>query len=174
MKIKINLLFVSFILLSTFSSIAKSGEFTPVSFGTESYKLWRRTPVANQHITFCHFDSALNEAGDAIILQLGIEGSDYDYFGWDMPIPLNDFPLKSGYHHEYRVPGMAKMNLDYDGKTLNFSWVKKTPLFTVIFPFSIEIDPNLTMPKLFKGIVAGYEKDMFGHPIRKISEECTF
>jgi len=168
----------NFILLLTgamlFTSLAQAQSFTPIRVDTNQYKLWRKKPISVEHLSTCRVESALNETGDAILLQIGILGSTYDYFGWDMPIPLSDFPLVTGYHHEYRVPGMPHMNLDYNGKTLMLSLEKKSPVFTMIFPFSLEINSNLTTPKVFKGVVAGYEIGPFGNPVKQIAEECYF
>lgn len=167
-----------FILLSILSfnasASAQTSGFTPVIVDTMDYKIWKMKPKPVEHFTACRMETRLNEAADAIVMNVGVMGSDYDYFGWDMPIPLSDFPLQAGYHHEYRVPGMAKMNLDYNGTTLLFSLVKRTPVYTMIFPFSLEIDPSLTTPKTFKGEVSGFEKDVFGRPLKKVTEECHF
>ncbi len=165
------------LMLSFFSGMnahAQTGGFSPVRLTTNQFKAWEDHPSTHTHYDFCEFKSGLNEEGNAILLQIGIEGSNWDFFGWDMPIPLADFPLKAGYHRDYRVPGMSAMELNYDGVRMNFTFIKKGGLWNMISPFTLEIDPTLTQPKAFKGVIAGFDKDLFGNPVKHAIQECHF
>jgi hypothetical protein len=69
---------------------------------------------------------------------------------------------------------MSAMVLDYDGVRMNFTFIKKGGLWNMISPFTLEIDPTLTLPKAFKGVIAGYDKDLFGNPAKHAIQECHF
>ncbi len=152
-------------------------DFSPMKKETTQFKLWSESTFnhgSTGNYERCKFESRFSQDSSAIELRMGIEGSNYDYFGWDMNIPLSDFPLKDGYHAEFKPAGGTWMALDYRGNKLSLSFMKKNGLWTMIFPFELVIDANLTDPKSFNGTVAGFDKDLFGNPKKHMTQKCTF
>jgi hypothetical protein len=155
---------------STFAS-----SFTPISVDTTKFKMKTsnefRTQVGANH-TACRVLTRFNQELDAIEFRMGILNSNFDYFGWDMNIPMSDFPLTAGYSRELYLGG-TPMILSFDGTKLSFEMKKQDALYTRIFPFELIIDGELQTPKSFKGSMAGWEM-AFGKPKVHVSQECIF
>lgn len=122
----------------------------------------------------CAVTLNLNAEKTAIEFKMGILGSNFEYFGWDMYLPLEDFPLRTGYSKEFKTPGMSTMLLQYDGTTLSFHFLKRDGLWNTIHPFELKIDSHLTTPHSLKASLEGYETDFLGRPKKHVIEQCNF
>lgn len=162
-----------FIMTGTF---AGAQSFSPVVVKTNKYKLYESAGFKSDEADHkeCAVATSLNQSGDAILFRMGVIGSTASYFGWDMEIPLKDFPLKKGYQKTFATPGLSTMLLSYDGTQLKFQWVHKSGLWNMIYPFTLTVDSELKTVKSFKGNLMGYDTNIFGNPVNHISEDCQF
>ena len=163
--------------LFMFSSLAFGQAFKPHLIQTNDFDLWVgstfRTHVP-ENASSCKFESMINNELQAVELKMGVVGSTFDYFGWGMNVPLADLPLKAGYRREFRVVGSSSMVLSYDGRVLKYEWMKSLGLWSRIYPFTLEIDGYLNVPKLLKAQFSGYETDILGRPKKHLTQKCTF
>lgn len=121
----------------------------------------------------CRFETRLNEE-DQIEIRMGVINSPVSYFGWDAPIEMSDFPLKTGFRKVYTDFGLTKMVLTYDGTTLRFNRLKDEKVYNVLYPFEIVVDPTLTKIKSFKATMKGYDTNIFGQPKKHVVQSCIF
>lgn len=157
------------ILASAFSTLA----FEPIYKETNSFRnRVARGWSAQNDPKHCKFETFIKN--NQVNIRAGIVGSPVDYFGWNAPIELEELPLKVGFKKVYATAGTTAMELSYDGKVLTFQKVKSAQVWNRLFPFSIEIDPNLSNPKVFKGTMEGYESARFGGLKKHVSQKCNF
>ncbi len=168
---KLGLLVILFV-----ASLAWGHSFAPVTVKTNKYKLYESAGFKSDEVDHkeCAVATSLNQSGEAILLRMGVIGSTASYFGWDMEIPLKDFPLKKGYQKTFATPGLSTMLLTYNGIELKFQWLRKSGLWNMIYPFTLTTDAELKVIKSFKGNLQGYDTNIFGNPVNHISEECQF
>lgn len=123
---------------------------------------------------FCRFKTEINIDTRQIKIRVGVVGSPVDYFGWNMPIDLQDLPLTEGYSRKYKSPGVTGMIMTYTNGTLTFKKMKSEKAWNRLYPFSLKIDSNLKSPKSFKGSLEGYERTIFGRLKKHVVAKCNF
>lgn len=157
-------------LTTAMSSLA----FEPVYIKTGDFKVkasrYFREQKPEQH---CKFQTRFNERKGVIEVRIGVVGSAVSYFGWDMPIQLNEYPLQAG-TKIYKIPGVTGMVMNYDGKTLTFEKMRGERVWNRIYEFSIEIDPELRNPGKFKGVLKGFDRGPLGGLRKHVQQTCHF
>ncbi len=148
--------------------------FTPTYVETEKYKVKTSKQYANQNNPrYCKFETRYNNSKEVIELRAGVVGSPVDYFGWNMELKMNEFPLVEGFRKEFKTPGVTTMVLTYEKGILKFFKHKESKVWNRLYPFSIVIDSELTSPKAFKAVMEGYETTPFGLK-KHVKEQCHF
>ncbi len=162
-------------LISFAFSISQSQAFEPVYKEARSYtnKVSRQFKRGNNP-QFCRFETKFDEEKQEIKIKVGVVGSRVDYFGWNAPISIKEFPLKKGFKKIFKIPGVTGMLMTYDGKTLNFQKLKSEKVWNRLYPFSIEIDSKLLNPKRFRGRLEGFERTYFNRLKKHVSQTCLF
>ena len=161
--------FLLVLLLLSLNSFA----FEPVYKETQKFKI-KVGKRWSHNSKFCKFETRFDYENNQIQIRAGIVGSPVDFFGWNAPLDPKDFPLRSDFKKIYAVPGSSSMVLTYDGKTLRFKLESGEEVWNRLYPFSIEIDPNLQNPKYFSATMEGFETSSFGKPKKHIIQKCWF
>lgn len=162
-------------LVALFSCATFAAEFSPTYLETTDFRIKNSRGFPNhQQPRLCKFETRFNERKNVIELRIGVVGSPVDYFGWNMPLKKEEFPLKKGFTKYYSAPGTTVMIVYYDGKTLSFKRNKNDSVFTRLYPFSIEVDSHLLRPGKFKGTMEGFEANSFGQLKKHIVQNCRF
>jgi len=123
---------------------------------------------------YCRFKTEIDKENNQLKIRIGVVGSPVDYFGWNMPIDLQDLPLVEGFSKNYKSPGTTGMVMSYSDGTLRFKRMKDQNIFHRLYPFSIKIDPELKKPKLFKAVMEGYERTTLGTLKKHVQAKCFF
>lgn len=163
------LIFVVLYSLHTFAQDFTNVNVSTTNFTSKEASGWtsRQTP------SHCRVDIQLNEETGMLKFRMGIVGSVFDAFGWNMEMPVSALPLASNYEQVVAVPGNTTMIISYDGKTLTFKRDKNDKVWNTMYPFSLVVDANLQNPKSFKGIIEGYQRGPFGLK-QHVKQECKF
>jgi len=163
------LLLVSLILIANAYS-AEEVYIKTDGYSVKTSKQFRRS----NNPQFCRFETKINKEKNQLELRVGVIGSPASFFGWNMPINLQDLPFVEGFTREYKSAGVTGMVMTYSNGTLNFKKIKSEKVWNRLYPFSIRIDANLTSPKAFKGTLMGYERTTFGSLKKHVQSKCDF
>lgn len=123
---------------------------------------------------FCKFETIIKEDDNQVIIKAGVVGSPIDYFGWNMPINVQDLPLVDGFTKIYKTPGVTGMIMTYKDGLLTFKNVEDEQVWNRLYNFSVEINPSLTTPKKFKASLEGFERTAFGKLKKHVVQSCSF
>jgi len=162
-------------IIFTATSIANDQNFKPVYLQTNQFEVSASKKFRNtSELTSCRFLTTFNKKKNVIEMQIGVNGSAVNYFGWNMPLEPQDLPLKTGLKKLFEMDGNTTMTLTYDGKKLSFFRNKKEPVWNTLYPFELEVDPYLQNPGYFKARVEGYEYNRLGQLKVHLKQECQF
>jgi hypothetical protein len=150
-------------------------EFVPTVVETTNFKAKNsRTFSTNRQPKLCKFETRLNDKKDIIELRMGVVGSPVDYFGWNMFLTKNEFPLRVGFKKIFASPGASTMILSYNGQTLKFAFQKGSSVWNRLFPFSISVDPELKNPRELTATMEGFERNALGLLVKHVQQTCHF
>lgn len=168
---------ILFLVLFFSLTVAHADPFTPSTSETTQFKYWAdRANSMNDGREYhsCHYESRMNKDGTGIELKIGVPGTNNDFFGTDLIISENEYPLKEGFYKEFIVIGSSSMYLKYNHGLLEFKFLKDRGLWSQIYPFTLEVDPFLAHPKKFSGKMQGYERNILGQPKTHVTVDCEF
>jgi hypothetical protein len=154
---------------------AAASDFVPTLVETTNFKAKHSRMFSNnREPRICKFESRLNTKKDVIELRMGVVGSPVDYFGWNMFLTKEEFPLKAGFEKIFAGPGTATMILTYDGQNLKFALQKGSTAWNRLFPFTLSVDPELMNPKKLTATMEGFETNSSGRLIKHVQQTCHF
>jgi hypothetical protein len=155
--------------------IAAAVEFVPTRVETTNFKTKNsRMFPHNREPRICKFETRLNTNKDVIELRMGAVGSAVDYFGWNLFLTKEEFPLKAGFKKVFATPGVSTMELTYDGQILKFALQKGSPVWNRLYPFSLSVDPELMNPKKLNATMEGFETNALGRLVKHVQQTCFF
>jgi hypothetical protein len=162
---------VIFVILSLATTLNASA----VLIETDHFSVKTSKQYARQNNPeYCRYKTRVNQETNQLEIRVGVVGSPVDFFGWNMPIDLQELPLTDGFRKEYKSPGVTVMVMTYANNILTFKRMKNENVWNRLYPFKLKIDPSLSKPTFFQGDMMGYERTVFGGLKKHVSAKCNF
>lgn len=123
---------------------------------------------------YCQFKQYFNQDKNEFNIRVGVVGSSVSYFGWDISIKPEEYPLEEDFEKEIRKAGTTTMILKYSKGKLTLRKKAGEQVWNLLYPFTLEIDPYLEKPGVFTSKVLSYESYIFGVSKVQFLSRCQF